>query len=165
MSDWRTMMQEPFASTHYPHNPQKGSQGSDSEDCEDIESGIKGAMHVPDWLTRWRELAQVTSGLEADDPRTTPVLATLAECQRAHEAGDMDAFTKAAARVRRLMQFAPGATIRWEGRVNHRRMVLGPAVIEYVHHADGKLYVFVVWKGIERWVSETIITKIEGPKS
>lgn len=36
MSDWRTSMQGPFSSTHYPRNPQKGSHRSDSEDIEDF---------------------------------------------------------------------------------------------------------------------------------
>ena len=116
-----------------------------------------------DWLTRWRDLAQMTSGLESDDPRLTPILSCLAQCQRSHEAGDLDGFTKGTARVHRFMQFVPGATIRWEGGVDHRLTVLGPATVEHVHHDDGQLHVFVIWKGIERWVSESIITTIEGP--
>lgn len=36
MTDWRTMMQEPFPPTQYPQNPQKWSRRSNSEDIEDI---------------------------------------------------------------------------------------------------------------------------------
>ncbi len=116
-----------------------------------------------DWLTRWRDLATVTSGLDADDPRLTPVLKGLAACQHCHDSGDLDGFTQAAARVRRLMQFVPGATVRWEGAVNHRLTTLS-AVAEHVHYDGGKLIVFLTWQGLDRCVADSIITQIEGPR-
>jgi hypothetical protein len=115
------------------------------------------------WVGRWRELATVTNGLLSDDARVGPVLSALAECDRSYKAADLDGFTKGAARVRRMMCFIPGAKVKWEGTVNHRRRTLA-ATVEHVHNDDGKLYVFTIWNGIERWVSEAIITKIEGPK-
>ncbi len=131
--------------------------------------GKKDSMATPssevqgsDWLSRWRELARLTDGLLPEDPRFDPILTALSDCDRAFKAQDLDAFTKGTERVRRLMQFTPGAKVRWEGTVNHRLCTLGPATVELVHHDEGKLFAFVVWRGIERWISETIITKIEG---
>jgi hypothetical protein len=116
-----------------------------------------------DWLARWQEVAQGTDGLLPDDPRVDPVLTVVAECNRCHKTQNVDGFMTSTARIRRLMAFVPGATIRWEGIANQRLMILGPATVEYVHHDDGKLYVFVVWQGTERWVSETSITTVERP--
>jgi len=117
-----------------------------------------------DWLTRWRELAQVTGGLLPDDPRVNPVLSVLADCDRAHRLGDLHGFQRAAARVHRLMQFAPGSTVCWDGTVNHRLTLLGPAPVEFVHFADGRLQVCVVWQGNWRLVSEAIVKEIRDPK-
>ena len=117
------------------------------------------------WTAQWRDLAKLTHGLQPEDPRFGPVLAGLAVCDQHYKAADLDAFTVGAERVRRLMQFVPGAKVRWEGMVNHRLTVFGPATVELVHHDQCRLVVFLTWKGIERWVSEAIITKIEGPQS
>lgn len=122
-------------------------------------------LQMSDWLSRWRGLATATSGLLPDDPRVDPALRGLANCDRCYRDGDLDGFRKGAERVRWLMQFAPGATVRWKGSVDHRLCLLGPATVEHVHHDDGKLYVFVVWKDLGRWVSEAIITTIEEPTS
>ena len=116
------------------------------------------------WVSQWRDLATVTDGLLPDDARVGPVLSRLAECDRCYKAADLDGFTKGAERVRRLMHFVPGATVRWEGTANHRVTTLGPATVEHVHHDQGRLWVWVSWRGTGRWISETIITKIEGPK-
>jgi hypothetical protein len=124
---------------------------------------IQATGQAADWLVRWRDLTQVRDGLLQDDPRANPVLSALSDCDRCYKAQDLDGFTKGAAGARRLMCFVPGATIRWQGIANQRFMILGPATVEYVHHDDGKLYVFVVWQGIERWVSETSIMQIERP--
>lgn len=131
---------------------------------------VKAAGRVPEpgshdwWIFRWRDLAKATDGLLPDDPRLNPVLDALAVCDRHYKEADIKSFTKGAERVRRLMLFTPGATVRWEGTLNHRRTTLGPAIVEHVHVDDGRLIVFVVWKGLPRWISECIITKIEGPK-
>jgi len=115
------------------------------------------------WVSRWRELATVTHGLLPDDPRVNPVLSTLAECDRSYKAHDLDGFKTGTERLRRLMGFARGAVVRWEGVANHRLVVLGPATVEQVHEYHGRLYVWVTWKGIERLISESIIMQIEGP--
>ena len=114
------------------------------------------------WTAQWKDLARVTDGLLPDDARLGPVLNGLADCDRYYKAADLDGFTKGAERVRRLMAFTLGAMIWWQGSKDHRLCVLGPASILHVHQDDGKLYVFVVWKGTERWISESIIIKIEG---
>jgi hypothetical protein len=61
------------------------------------------------------------------------------------------------------MQLVPETIVRWEGTVNNCLVTCGQAKAEHVHHDDGKLYVFVVWNGTERWISESIITSIEEP--
>jgi hypothetical protein len=116
------------------------------------------------WVSRWKELAHMTNGLTTDDPRLGPVLSAMATCQHCYQAADPDGFQLAAAQVQRLMGFVPGAQITWQV-IEDRLVTLGPATVELVHHNDDRLYVFVVWNGVERWVSESIITKIEGPKS
>ena len=61
---------------------------------------------VHDWLMAWRELAEVTSGLTAEDPRLTPVLEALDGCDAAFIADDWEAFEQAREGVRRAMQGA-----------------------------------------------------------
>lgn len=109
----------------------------------------------------WRELAQMTSGLEAEDPRVTPVLSALAACEVCDKAGDRSGFEHAAERVKRLMQFVPGAHVQWRGSEGHRLKVLGPAPVEHVHCSEGQLWVWTAWKGQGRWVPEHIITAME----
>jgi len=53
-----------------------------------------------DWLTAWRELAALTSGLTADDPRLPIVMAALNACDDAYLSGDWIVFRQSAARVR-----------------------------------------------------------------
>jgi hypothetical protein len=121
---------------------------------------IPGSTPAIDWLSQWRELAQVTSDIEPDDPRLTPVLSALAVCESHYRKGNLDDFTKAATQVQRLMLFTPGATIRWHGHIEHRLMVLGPNTVECVHFADGRFWVWVAWDG-GRWINETLITEIQ----
>ncbi|MFO0699743.1 MAG: hypothetical protein U0236_10975 [Nitrospira sp.] len=116
-----------------------------------------------DWLSQWRLLARTTEGLTSEDPRLNPVLDVLADCDRHYKAGDLSSFTEQSERVKRLMCFAPGAKVRWHGSENHRLCILGPATVEQVIVDGGRLIVFVIWKGIGRWISETIIKKIEMP--
>ena len=52
-----------------------------------------------DWSPTWRELAALSSGLTADDPR----MAALKECDNAWLSGNWEAFCHAAARVRSAM--------------------------------------------------------------
>jgi hypothetical protein len=114
------------------------------------------------WTEQWRGLANVTDGVLPDDPRVGPVLDTLAICDKHFKAADLNGFEKDAKRVRRLMLFAPGALVWWEGEfISHRLGVLGPATVEQVSRSDGRLWVWVSWRGIGRWVNESIITKIE----
>ena len=117
------------------------------------------------WTDQWAALTRETSELTSDDPRMSPILHALAICDRVHKAADLDGFMKSAKSVRRLMCFVPGARVWWEGAVNHRLTMFGPALVEHVHCDDARLYVFVIWKGIGRWLSEAIVRNIEGPKS
>jgi hypothetical protein len=55
------------------------------------------------WLPAWRELAALTSGLTADDPRLPVVMVALNECDNTYLNGDWTAFRQAAARVRSAM--------------------------------------------------------------
>lgn len=52
------------------------------------------------WLPTWRELATLSSGLTANDPRFPKVMDALNECDNAYLNGDWPAFRQAAARVR-----------------------------------------------------------------
>lgn len=121
-------------------------------------------LKAPDWSDQWRQLAGLTHGLTAEDPRLNPILDALADCDRHYKAGDLAAFTDTSERVKRLMCFAPGAKVRWQGSETYRLCILGPATVAQVICSEGRLWAWVFWQGIGRWVSESIITKIEGPK-
>lgn len=56
------------------------------------------------WLPTWGELAELTSGLPADDPRLPVVMAALNECEHAYLSSDWNAFRQAAARVRSAIE-------------------------------------------------------------
>jgi RecB family endonuclease NucS len=114
-------------------------------------------------VAQWRALVTTTHGLMKEDPRVGPVLSALAVCDAHYKGGDVDRFQVATERVRRLMQFAPGAMIRWESRVHDRLVILGPGRIEHVHDDHGRLQVFVIWEDTARWISDAIITEIEEP--
>lgn len=66
--------------------------------------GIVAALVQDDWLAAWRELATLTSGLTADDPRLSVVMAVLNECDDAYLNGNWVNFHHAAARVRSAME-------------------------------------------------------------
>lgn len=53
-----------------------------------------------DWSLTWRELAALTFGLTAEDPRLPVVMAELNACDDAYLSGNWVAFRQAAARVR-----------------------------------------------------------------
>ena len=53
-----------------------------------------------DWQPTWRELATLTSGLTANDPRLSGVLDALHACDDAYLSGNWVAFCQAAARIR-----------------------------------------------------------------
>jgi hypothetical protein len=55
------------------------------------------------WLPTWRDLAVLTSGLTAQDPRLPLVMAELDRCDDAYLGGDWAAFHQAADRVRLAM--------------------------------------------------------------
>lgn len=116
------------------------------------------------WVSQWKDLAMVTDGLLPDDPRLGPVLDCLASCDGCYKAADVDGFEKASIRVRRFMQFVPGAHVWWQGEfMPHRLGNIGPAIVEQVHYDNGKLWIWTSWRGVGRWVSEAVICKIEGP--
>ena len=52
----------------------------------------------------------------------------------------------------------PGCLIHWQGMDGKVR---GPAVVEHVTLCDGRAWAFVRYDGIDRWVSEVIITAVE----
>ena len=56
----------------------------------------------PDWLMAWRELAQVTYGIEQDDARFESVMRWLNACDVAFSLGSWDTFCEAAAEVKRI---------------------------------------------------------------
>ena len=56
-----------------------------------------------DWSPTWRELAALTSGLTADDPRLPVVMAVLNQCDDAYLGGNWVAFRQAAEQVRSAM--------------------------------------------------------------
>ncbi len=59
-----------------------------------------------DWLREWRDLAEQTSGLTAEDPRVKPVLAALDVCDAAFMADEWEAFEQARNGVLRAMEGA-----------------------------------------------------------
>lgn len=144
---------------------QLGRQPAEDEKESGVMPSPGDPLKAPDWLDQWRQLAGLTHGLTAQDPRLNAIVDALADCDRHYKAEDLAAFTETAQRVRRLMAFAPGAKVRWQGSENHRLCILGPAKVEQVICSEGRLWVWVFWQGRGRWVSESIVTKIEGPTS
>jgi hypothetical protein len=61
---------------------------------------IVAALVQGDWLTAWREVAELTSGLTADDPRFPKVMVELLAWDEALQRGNWVAFRQTAARVR-----------------------------------------------------------------
>ena len=51
-----------------------------------------------------------------------------------------------------------GSFIRWQGIDGKVR---GPATVEHVTLCDGRAWALVRYDGIDRWVSEVIITAVE----
>ncbi len=108
----------------------------------------------PDWPALWRSLAAATAGLRTDDPRLHPVLSALVEAERAYKAEDLLAFQHAADRVQFLMTLQPSRSICWRAADGTLR---GPAVIEHVHADAGRLWCYVTFGGLGRWVHEQLI--------
>lgn len=162
MIDWRTLLRAPTY-PQYPHNEQKGKARGSFADIAGI-AHSEATEKTPPLQPGWRELAQLTAGLERDDPRLNPVLDMMIEGAKSQDAGDALGFEKATERVQRLMQFAPGALVRWQGSEEHQLKVLGPATVEFVHVADNQLWVWTTWKGQGRWVPESVMTTIERPR-
>jgi hypothetical protein len=65
-----------------------------------------GRSARPSWLTAWRELAEITSGITSEDPRLQSVFAALHSCDTAFEADDWPAFQEARKGLLRVMQGA-----------------------------------------------------------
>lgn len=55
-----------------------------------------------DWLTAWRELAVITYGITAEDPRYEPVMRWLNVCDAAFGLDSWTAFQEAAEEVKRV---------------------------------------------------------------
>jgi hypothetical protein len=56
-----------------------------------------------DWLTEWRKLAKITSGILREDPRFPFIMRALALCDEAFQDGDWSRFRTAAKQVRELL--------------------------------------------------------------
>ena len=116
------------------------------------------------WVAQWKDLATVTDRLLPDDPRVAPVLDSLSKCDHYYKLQDLDGFTKASQQVQRLMLFVPGVRLWWHGEVMpHRLGSIGPAMVQQVICSEGRLWCWVEWKGLGRWICEVIIVKIEEP--
>ena len=63
-----------------------------------------GSVTQAIWLAAYRELAAVTYGITANDPRLPGVLAALDACDRAYYKRDWTEFCQAAARVRSVVE-------------------------------------------------------------
>ena len=57
-----------------------------------------------DWLTLWRFVAEVSNGLEPDDPRLLAVLAAIQGCDEAFSLGDRAAFLSKVEEVMTAME-------------------------------------------------------------
>ena len=55
------------------------------------------------WLPTWQELAELTSGLTADDPRLPVVRAALNACDDAYLDGNWERFQRNATQLRKIM--------------------------------------------------------------
>ena len=51
------------------------------------------------WITAWRELADLTSGIEQSEPRFKPLINVLEQADRVFERDNWEEFQKAASRV------------------------------------------------------------------
>lgn len=78
----------------------KSSQNSTQRKTSSISSKLSPQ---PDWLTAWREVAAISSGLTAEDVRLPHVMAALGVCDAAFEADDWLSFQEAKAGVTRAM--------------------------------------------------------------
>ena len=66
-----------------------------------------------DWSPTWRELAELTAGLTAEDPRLPEVMAALNSCDDAYLNGDWEAFCGAVEQIRAAMANAGHACPRY----------------------------------------------------
>ena len=57
-----------------------------------------------DWLSAWREIARLTSGVMRESPLFDPIMAALEDADTAFQADDWSAFQRAAGRVRNVME-------------------------------------------------------------
>ena len=72
---------------------------------EKVPDKVRAVHQRPvDWLGEWRYLATITSGIEPGDPRLSPILKALDQCDTAFLAGDSHAFKLAAAKVEEAMK-------------------------------------------------------------
>lgn len=65
---------------------------------------VRSVGHVqPNWLVAWRDIAKLSSGLEATDPRLPGVMMALEACDEQFMAGDFSGFLQAKDGVIRAM--------------------------------------------------------------
>jgi hypothetical protein len=79
----------------------QSSQNSTQRKSSSISSKLSTQQ---DWLTAWREVAVISSGLTADDVRLPSVMAALGVCDAAFVADDWLSFQEAKAGVIRAME-------------------------------------------------------------
>ena len=72
------------------------------EQGESLSSG-NGQEGAQGWRAAWHELADLTSGVTADDPRFAGVMAALDQCDVAYHDGNREAFHQATAQVRKSL--------------------------------------------------------------
>ena len=88
------------------------------------------------------------------------MLAALAECDVAYRAMNEPLFLHATERVLRVAAFVRGGSVYWLDQTDQS---CGPATVLDVVFCDGKLWVWLEWDQLGRWLNETVITKIEAP--
>ena len=70
---------------------------------EKLQQFMKDKHSQPDWETAWRELAQLTLGIEKRDPRFHSICDALDQCDQCFEQDDFPAFQQAAERVKKIL--------------------------------------------------------------
>ena len=74
--------------------------------------GMKGQKSMSDtthdkWLKRYRRILDLTHGLTQEDPRFTPVMAMISQCDRCYQEGDDAQFITVGKRIAALMNTPP----------------------------------------------------------
>ena len=122
---WRTLMKAEIqpahnfpgpkeTSTKYTKPPDPASEHSNQDNFVDIVDETQRPedpkraklprVSQARWLKTWRELADLTTGVEVNDPRFRPIMEALESCDRAFEQGDWATFQRLAEKAKTLCQ-------------------------------------------------------------